>query len=97
LHYLSRLLIDLRRHDVQADIADCHWLHTRLMAALPAVSSPSNAREEFGMLFRVEPFGDAPLARVLVQSNRPPDWTTLPAGYLGPVPDARQPRGAHAR
>ena len=89
MRYLSRLLIDLRRRDVQADIADCHRLHTRLMAAFPAASSPTNAREQFGVLFRVEPFGDEPLARVLVQSNQPPDWATLPTGYLGPTPDAR--------
>lgn len=87
--YLSRLIIDLRQREVQRDIADCHRLHDRLMRAFPAAPSPDNAREHFGVLFRIEPLGMLPLARLLVQSNRLPDWSALPPAYLGIAPDAR--------
>ena len=88
-YFLSRLFIDLRRDDVQRDLADCQRLHGRLMGAFPAAHTPTNAREQFGVLFRAEPQGDQPLLRVLVQSNQLPDWAVLPPGYLAAAPDRR--------
>lgn len=87
--YLSRLIIDGRRHDVQRDLADCHRMHARLMTVFPAAASPANAREQFGVLFRPEPLADLPLLRVLVQSTARPDWSALPPGYLAAAPDGR--------
>lgn len=89
MRYLSRLIIDLRRRDVQRDLADCQRLHVRLMGAFPAADSPTNAREQFGVLFRPEPLGNLPMLRVLVQSQQEPNWATLPDGYLAASPDTR--------
>jgi CRISPR system Cascade subunit CasE len=95
MRYLSRLILDLRQRAVQQDLADCHRLHDRMMQAFPAAPRPDNARAHFGVLFRTEPLGDLPLVRLLVQSQHAPDWTTLPARYLGPPPDARGNPAVH--
>jgi len=85
--YLLRLILDPRNREVQRDLSNCQNLHRTLMSAFPQAGSEA-ARQEFGLLYRVEPFQKDGrwLVRVLVQSQldsqQPPDWTRLPSGYL---------------
>ena len=87
--YLSRLILDTRQREAQRELADCSRLHARIMSAFPGAPDSANAREHFGVLYRLEQLDDPARARLLVQSNQPPDWSTLPAGYLAPPLDAR--------
>jgi len=87
--YLSRLMLNLRQRDTQFELADCNQLHGRIMSAFPVVPMGISAREHFGVLYRLELLDDPTLARLLVQSNISPDWSTLPAGYLASVSDGR--------
>ncbi|MBA3946030.1 MAG: type I-E CRISPR-associated protein Cas6/Cse3/CasE [Herpetosiphonaceae bacterium] len=87
--YLSRLILNLRHRGVQFDLTNCHGLHGRIMGAFPTAPAPASAREHFGVLYRLELLPAAWQARLLVQSEQPPDWSNLPSGYLGPAPDGR--------
>jgi CRISPR system Cascade subunit CasE len=88
--YLSRLILSMRSPQARRDIGDCHQLHRTVLRAFPQAPEGVPAREHFGLLFRTEPVANAPMAmRLLVQSNMRPDWSYLPAGYLGPAPDER--------
>jgi CRISPR system Cascade subunit CasE len=65
-------------------------LHQRVLHAFPDGPSDTSAREQFGVLYRVEPFERDPwLMRLLVQSAAQPDWSRLPDSYLADAPDAR--------
>lgn len=86
--YLTRLILNLRHRGVQYDLADCQRLHGRIMGAFPSAPDTQRAREHFGVLYRLEML-DEPTARLLVQSNLPPNWSALPVGYLAPAPDER--------
>lgn len=88
--YLSRLLLDTRNRHVRRDLNDCHQLHRTMLGAFPQAPDGSQARAQFGLLYRVEPIDGMPmLRRLLLQSNIAPDWSHLPAGYLDPAPDTR--------
>lgn len=88
--YLSRLILDPRSRSTQRDLGDCHQLHRTVLAAFPPAPAGASAREHFGLLYRVEPIDStSALLRLLLQSNVAPDWSRLPAGYLGPAPDER--------
>lgn len=78
--YLSRLRLTLRHRAVQTDLSDCQALHRRLMAAYPNLGGLRSARDQFGVLYRLDS-GDG-AAAVLVQSSAAPDWSRLPANYL---------------
>lgn len=78
--YLSRLALALRNRDVHRDLSDCQALHRRLLLAYPNLGGIDSAREQFGILYRLES-GDGG-ATVLVQSSSEPDWSRLPANYL---------------
>jgi CRISPR system Cascade subunit CasE len=89
--YLSELKLDPRRPGVLKLLGDTYMLHQALARAFPD-------REEGGMgriLFRVEA-GSGP-ARILVQSDKEPDWSRLefPVCACGPkelhfrLPDGR--------
>lgn len=88
--FLSRLMLDTRHRTVQRDLGNVHQLHRTVLRAFPQAPEGVQAREHFGLLYRVEPVDHTPgLIRLLVQSNTQPDWSTLPARYLGPAPDER--------
>jgi CRISPR system Cascade subunit CasE len=80
--YLSRLVLNQRSRQLRADLADCQSLHRSVLSVFPAKSSDGGAREEFGVLYRLEPScrGSAPV--LLVQSVAMPDWARLPVDYL---------------
>lgn len=71
--YLSRVVLDPRRREVQRALADCQAMHRAVMTAFPDVSA-ERARAALGVLYRLEldPRGAGPT--LLVQSDRAPDW-----------------------
>lgn len=81
--YLSRLTLNLRSREVRRDLADCHGMHRTLLKAFPAKADPAaGAREDFGMLYRVECSSRTGRSLIYVQSAERPDWAKLPQGYL---------------
>ena len=82
--YLSRLVLNLRNREARRDLNDCMAMHRTLMGAFPdKLSSDGAARAEAGVLYRVEPLSDGSIG-VIVQSGLPPDWTSLPPGWVDP-------------
>ena len=78
--YLSRLAPNSRHRGVQRDLADCYAMHQRILSGFPNGALHEHAREQFGVLFRVDQGRDGPV--MLVQSRALPDWTRLPTTYL---------------
>lgn len=78
--YLSRLSLSVRNRAIQTDLSDCHAMHRRLLLAFPNLGGLPDARDHFGVLYRLEA-GDGSAA-VLVQSSLEPDWSRLPDKYL---------------
>jgi CRISPR system Cascade subunit CasE len=78
--YLSHLRLALRNCAVQADLSDCYAMHRRLMLAFPNLGGISDARNQFGVLYRVESTSGG--LNLLIQSAAQPDWSRLPDGYL---------------
>lgn len=74
--FLSKISMDLTRHDVAQDLADRDRLHRKMLLLFPDFPGGApNARERLGVLFRVE----APV--ILVQSKIAPVGDRIPAGY----------------
>lgn len=82
--YLSRLLLNPRHRAVRYDLADCQRLHRTILHAFPAKpAGVVNAREHFGLLYRLDHDARLPdRLALLVQSSVPPDWALLDQGYL---------------
>jgi CRISPR system Cascade subunit CasE len=78
--FLSKLILNTRDRAARRDLADCHDLHRTIMSAFPQADGAA-ARDEFGVLFRVET-GRGGKVVLLVQSRVEPDWSRLPGGYL---------------
>ncbi|MEU4718099.1 type I-E CRISPR-associated protein Cas6/Cse3/CasE [Nonomuraea dietziae] len=76
--WLTRILPDVRRRDVNNDLGDADRLHKRVMMLVPdEFAAP--ARAEAGVLFRLE---DTRMgAQLLVQSTYKPQIERLPDGY----------------
>lgn len=91
--YLSRLVLNPRSRDVRRDLADCQELHRTVLAAFPARQAHNavGARDEFGVLHRLEPVRRVTGPVLLVQSAEAPDWGRLPAGYLDVSAPAANP------
>jgi CRISPR system Cascade subunit CasE len=79
--YLARLVLNPGNRAVQRDINDCQAMHRRVMSAFDSLPSAS-PRKEMGILYRLESVQDVNTVILFTQSNRIPDWTRLPAGYL---------------
>jgi CRISPR system Cascade subunit CasE len=77
--YLSQLILNPRSRQVRQDLADCHELHRTILGGFGQAERErsSGAREQFGVLYRVEPDTRGGAVRVLVQSQAEPDWTRL--------------------
>lgn len=79
--YLSRLKLDPDCGQVVRDLRDVNALHQRVLKGFPQKVGSENPREALGVLFRLDRTRDGrPI--LLVQSEAPPDWTSLPQGYL---------------
>jgi CRISPR system Cascade subunit CasE len=89
--YLSRLVLNPRSRQVWHDLTDCQSLHRSVLAAFPLATGGNGTRDEFGVLYRLEPSrrGSAPV--LLVQSRVAPEWGRLPSDYLAPSTSARNP------
>lgn len=72
--YLSRVVLDPRRRQVQQALADCQMLHRAVMAAFPDLET-DEARASLGVLYRLEHHPRTGEVTLLVQSARPPDWS----------------------
>jgi CRISPR system Cascade subunit CasE len=78
--FLSKLTLNPFTQSARRDLVDCHDLHRTIMSAFPQANGAA-ARDEFGVLFRVESRRDGKVI-LLVQSQVEPDWSRLPGGYL---------------
>lgn len=76
--WLMRILPDLRRRDVNGDLADPDRLHKRLMLLIPDEMG-ERARAQAGVLFRVEDTRQG--VQLLVQTSMKPELGRLPDGY----------------
>jgi len=87
--YLSRLVLNRRCRAVRRDLGDCHNLHRTLMSAFPDLGNGGGkARARLGLLYRLEE--DVSGARVLVQSEREPDWSNLDPEYFLRPPECKR-------
>ncbi|MBM3957604.1 MAG: type I-E CRISPR-associated protein Cas6/Cse3/CasE, partial [Gemmatimonadetes bacterium] len=85
--FLSRLTLNPRSRAVWHDLADCCSMHRTIMFAFPGLAGDA-ARARLGVLFRLESApGGGPV--LLLQSEAPPDWSRLPAGYLVRPPESK--------
>jgi CRISPR system Cascade subunit CasE len=81
--YLSRLILNPRSREVQGGLRDCQKLHCMILKAFPKVENQNKkAREEFGVLYRVDVDRKRNRLSLLVQSRIAPDWSRLPDEYL---------------
>ncbi|HEU0178415.1 MAG TPA: type I-E CRISPR-associated protein Cas6/Cse3/CasE [Blastocatellia bacterium] len=78
--FLSKLILNQRSYEARRDLADCHDLHRTIMSAFPQADGAA-ARDEFGVLFRVDAGRNGKIV-LLVQSQAEPDWSRLPGGFL---------------
>ena len=92
--FLSRLVLNPRSRAVWRDLADCHSLHRTVMSAFPEVPGDA-AREQLGVLYRLDARGSAGALEVLVQSKAEPDWSGLPPDYLLQDPGCKDVSGAY--
>lgn len=79
--YLSRLLLNTRSRQVMGEMAHPYEMHRTLMRAFPKATddTQSNARGEFGVLFRGDVDDRRAVVKVYVQSRVEPDWSFLNA------------------
>jgi CRISPR system Cascade subunit CasE len=89
--YLSLLTLNPRSRQVQTDLRDSHQLHRTLMRAFGQrdEAQTTGARDQFGVLHRLEPNPRRAGLALLVQSAARPDWSRLPAGYAEAVDEKR--------
>lgn len=71
--FLSRLLLDPRSRQVGAELAQPYEMHRTLLKAFPSEEDGSPGR----VLFRVEEDLEGGAVKVLVQSEKRPDWSYL--------------------
>lgn len=79
--FLSKLILNPRCRAVRRDLGDCQELHRTLLAAFPHTRAKA-ARDEFGVLYRLESPARSGLVTAIVQSALEPNWGQLPSGYL---------------
>lgn len=89
--YLSRLLLNPKCRAVCRDLADCQALHRTIMKAFPPAEAAHGAREQYGVLHRLDLDRRHGRLTLLVQSRIPPDWSHLPGDYLLADADGENP------
>lgn len=91
--FLSRLILNPRSRDVRRDLGDCHALHCTILKAFPPVNgeTEAKAREQFGVLYRLDIDQRKGRAVLLAQSLVEPDWSSLPADYFLKSEDEANP------
>jgi len=99
--YLSQLILNSRSREARRDAGDEYQMHStlaRLFTDAPKAEKERRFKEltraeKERVLFRIERYADDGLVRVLVQSYRAPDFTTLPVGYCVTPPQTRNDYG----
>lgn len=87
--YLSRLILNPRSRDVQNGLRDCQKLHCAILKAFPKVEDENKkAREEFGVLYRVDVDRKRSRLSLLVQSSVAPDWSKFDSYLLQDMDEA---------
>ena len=91
--YLSRLILNPRNRQARRDLGDCHALHCTILKAFPSVNGDdrAKAREQFGVLYRLDVNQRRGWAVLLVQSLVEPDWSRLPSDYCLELTDEMNP------
>ncbi len=79
--YLARAFLNPISRAVRSDLTDPTHLHRTVMRAFPDDSGP-NAREQHGVLHRVDEDQRRGRLVLLVQSKTRPDFTRFPEGYF---------------
>jgi len=77
--YLSRLIINPASRQVWSELGHPYEMHRTLMRAFPQVPKAEaiNARQKYGVLFRVDIDDSGDYAKLYVQSISKPDWSFL--------------------
>lgn len=85
--HLSRLVPDLRNREARRDLQDAYEMHRTLMRGFPDAADGGPGGR---ILWRTDlPPGAGP-PTVLVQSESPPDWSRLPAGWLRAAAECKE-------
>lgn len=84
--HLSRLIPNPRSAQVRRDLANSYDMHRTLMRAFPDARSGGPGR----VLWRLDQFRDPPLFRLLVQSDKRPDWSALDHHWLDRPAEVRE-------
>lgn len=88
--YLSRILLNAQHRRVQTLLANCQELHTFVMGGFPQIVAPTDPRQHFAVLFRIEAIQNNQQAvRLVVQARQQPDWSWIAPAMLAPAPDQR--------
>lgn len=78
MSYLSRLTLDQHGRAAQRDLADTYQMHRTLLRAFPDDDAGGPGR----VLYRVDFTRDTRPPVVLVLSEKAPEWSRLPQGWL---------------
>jgi CRISPR system Cascade subunit CasE len=87
--YLSKLILNPRSYEVRRDLARHQDLHHTVLSLFPQVPpdvSNPDARQHFGVLFRLDTDSHSGRITLLIQSRVTPDFTPLPANYAAGTP-----------
>lgn len=87
--YLSRLILNPRSRQVQAELAAPYEMHRTLLRAFPSDLASTGEDEDARVLYRVD-MPAAGQAIVLVQSHLLPDWSFCKPDYLAAPPATKQ-------
>jgi CRISPR system Cascade subunit CasE len=82
--YLSQWRFNPRLRPVQQALADSHALHRLVMSTFPQAAPGDEARQAFGILYRVDIDEKTGAPSLLLQSRVRPDWAPLASLLLHP-------------
>lgn len=80
--YLSVLKLNPLSPNVRRDMSDVTEMHRTVMRAFPETEPGKNARQEYGVLYRLDVFRSTGEIWLYVQSRVEPNWERLPRYYV---------------
>jgi CRISPR system Cascade subunit CasE len=92
--FLSQWRFNPRLRPVQQALADSHDLHRLVMSAFPQAAPGEDARQAFGVLYRIDPDEKTGVPLLLLQSRVRPDWSMLAPLLLAPPAEEPKEVGA---
>ena len=87
--FLSQWRFNPRLRPVQQALADSHALHRLVMSTFPQATPGDEARQAFGILYRVDIDEKSGVPSLLLQSRVQPDWAPLKQLFLAPPEEAK--------